>query len=282
MSTPPDERAPLISVLMGVYCRSADTAPLERSVQSILRQSCADFELLICADGSTGEALRVLRQFAQTDRRIRLLPEISRRDLAAKLNACLRQARGALLARMDDDDYSEPERFARQAAFLRERPEIGFVGCSVRLRQNGKPAGVRRLPPYPTVRDFLFVQPYIHPSLMFRREALLAANGYSEEKRCVKCEDYDLLLRLYELGVQGANLPECLLEYTVSANGNRAMPDRWNEAAVRLRHFQRLGLLPKALPYVAKPVLVGLLPVPVLQRMKARAAERRNGAVQDE
>lgn len=263
-----NDRAPLISVLMGVYFQKKDIQILNRSICSILAQSFSDFELLICADGSTGEAKQLMETLAQGDPRIRLLPYAERYDLPVKLNACFRQSRGRLIARMDDDDVSHMDRFEKQVRFLYDSPEVASVGCNVALFQNGRRVGMRRLPEYPGIKDFLFVQPFIHPAMMFRREVLHAVGGYSEDRHCIKCEDYDLLLRLYEREYCGANLQECLLDYTVSASGNRGMGDRWNETVTRWRHFQKLRLLPEALPYVIKPVAVGLLPPAILKKLK--------------
>ena len=81
---------------------------------------------------------------------------------------------------------------------------------------------------------------------MFRKDVLLNVGGYSEEKSCILCEDYDLLLRLYAAGYHGYNLQECLLDYTVSATakGNRKMSHRWNEVVTRFHRFRELGVLP--------------------------------------
>lgn len=260
----------LISVLMGVYYRRADTALLERSVGSILGQSVEDFELLICDDGSSDQVRALLERLAREDGRIRLVRRGDLFSLPAKLNACLAQARGEWVARMDDDDWSAPERFARQLAFLEEHPEIAFVGSNVTLRRDGQPAGRRVLPAYPDVRDFYFVQPYIHPVLMFRREALEKVGGYSEDKWALLCEDYDLLLRLYAAGLRGANLQEDLLEYTIplTAKGSRRFSHRLNEAVTRWRRFGQLGHLPRALPWVVKPLAVGLVPEWALKKLK--------------
>ena len=266
---------PRVSVLMGVFYRKEDLAALETSIRSILSQTFTDFELLICDDGSHDAARRVLDTLSAEDGRIRLIREDNApTDLAYKLNVCLSHARGDFIARMDDDDYSHPERFAKQLAFLEEHPEIDFVGCNVNLVRYREKVGVRVLPAYPEVRDFYFVQPFIHPALMLRKEALQMVNGYSEDPHCVLCEDYDLLLRLYAKGCKGANLQAFLLDYTVpaTAQGNRKMSHRMNEAVTRWRRFRELGVLPGALPYVIKPVIVGLLPEKVLQAAKEARA----------
>lgn len=260
----------LISVIMGVYYRRADTALLERSIGSILTQSYDKLELLICDDGSSAEAKGVIDRFAEGDRRIRRIRPGGKIALAEKLNACLKEAKGTLVARMDDDDRAHPDRLERQVTWLSSHPEISFLGSSAALWREGNCVGIRSFPEYPTERDFLFRQPYLHPAILFRRDALWAAGGYSEDKSCILCEDYDLLLRLCETGFRGANLPECLLDYTLPAAGksSRRMGHRWNEAVTRYRHFKRLRLLPEAYPYVIKPLAVGLIPEGMLERLK--------------
>jgi len=265
-------QAPEISVLMGVYYHRPDTALLERSVSSILAQSVTGLEFLICDDGSTEEAKRVLERMARENDRIRFIRTGGLFSLSEKLNACLRWANGTFIARMDDDDYSAPTRLAAQLAYLKEHPNISFVGCNVNLRRNGQMVGERPLPEFPEIRDFYMTQPFIHPTLMFRHVALEAVGGYSEDKHCMFCEDYDLLLRLYAKGFRGANLQETLLDYTVpdTAKGNRTMNHRWNETVTRWRRFRELGVLPGALPYVVKPLAVGLLPESVLATIKKK------------
>lgn len=214
-----ENKKPLVSVLMGVCYRRKDLGLLKRSVESVLNQTFTNFELLICDGGSSDEAIHLLDSLANDDHRIQLVRDNRiPTDLAHKLNVCLHYARGDLIARMDDDDFSAPERFERQVQYLESHPDIAFVGCNVTLQIDGKWVGNRIFPEYPQVRDFCFTQPFIHPTLMFRREIMLDVNGYSEDKYCLLCEDYDLLLRLYEQGLKGANLQERLLDYMVLSN----------------------------------------------------------------
>ncbi len=267
------DEAPAVSVILGSWYRREELGPLRRSVESILAQSFTDYELLICAEGSSRAAMEYLRSLSARDGRVRLVGGVRSGDLAERLNLCLGQARGRLIARMDDDDYSAPERFARQLDYLEAQPETAFVGCCVSLYRSGLPVGCWRFPERPQIRDFYIRQPFIHPTLIFRREALEAVGGYSEEKRCLKCEDYDLLLRLYGRGFFGANLQdETLFAYTLpeTARGSRTMKDRFRESRTRWLRFRELGLLPKALPYVLKPVAAGLLPEKLLGRVKEK------------
>lgn len=265
-----DEKGALVSVLMGVQYQRENLDLLERSVCSIQMQNWPDWELLICERGSTQAARMRLERFSREDPRIHLIDGKGTTGLAGQLNRCLAMAKGNWIARMDDDDASDPNRISVQMRYLQSHPQAAFVGCVAHLERAGRLVGIRRLPNKPTIRDFLFVQPFLHPTLLFRREALERVGGYSEESRCSGCEDYDLLLRLYEAGFSGENIQKPLFIYTLPLIGKnkRTMELRWNEVKVRYIRFKNLGLLPGAFPYVIKPVLVGLIPGHILERLK--------------
>ena len=149
-----------ISVIMGIkYCRpELDT--LRRSLDSILAQTYAEFELLICERGSSHLAKELLADYASRDPRVRVIDGSGAGSFSEQLNICLGQSRGAWIARMDDDDYSEPERFEKQLAYLRTHGGTAFVGCNVRLIQDGGDVGAQCFPENPQVRDFLFKSPF--------------------------------------------------------------------------------------------------------------------------
>lgn len=262
----------LISVVMGIRYRREDLFLLERAITSILEQTYRNFELLICEKESTPEARERLERFAKEDPRVRLIDGTDTTGFSGQLNRCLKAKRGAWVARMDDDDYCAPERLSVQVDYLKEHPKAAFVGCVAKLEREGQIVGFRQLPEKPIARDFFFVQPFLHPTLLFRREALERVGEYSEEPKCVGCEDFDLLLRFYEMGLAGENIQEPLFTYTLPPLGSkkRTMSMRWNEAKTRYVRFQALDLLPKALPYVVKPLAVGLLPERMLEWMKDR------------
>ena len=260
---------PKLSVIMGAYnCGSSPL--LHGAISSILTQTYRDFEFIICDDGSSDCTWNALLEIQKQDSRIVLLRNETNCGLAHALNCCLSVSKGDYIARMDDDDYAHPQRFATQMEYLQENPDIAFVGCNVNLVQSKVVVGIRTLPEVPEVKDFYITQPFIHPSLLFRRKILDDVGGYSEEKYATFCEDYDLLLRLYTDGCVGANLQENLLDYSIpmTAKGSRKMRHRWNETVTRFHRFGKLKKLPQALPYVVKPLVVGLLPEGLLKRIK--------------
>src|SRR5262245_47416384 len=114
---------PAVSVLMPVYNAGRFLAP---ALDSILAQTFADFELIAIDDGSSDGSGKVLAEFAARDRRVCVLTQ-ENCGIVATLNRALELARAPLVARMDADDLSRPDRFAQQVAYLREHPDVAVV-----------------------------------------------------------------------------------------------------------------------------------------------------------
>ena len=124
-------RPPLISVCMPVF--NAERY-ISQAVESILDQTLGDFEFLIVDDGSSDGTAAILTRYANQDQRIRLSIR-SNKGVVATLNELVDQACGELIARMDSDDISLPERLERQAAYLHGNPDCVAVGSQARIRR---------------------------------------------------------------------------------------------------------------------------------------------------
>lgn len=259
----------MVSVIMGVRCAEEGTAALKAAVTSILEQTMTEFEFLICEGDSAPSAKQLLQALSLQDGRIRLIDGTGAHSLTQKLNRCLRQAKGIWIARMDDDDSSHADRFAQQLSFLSAHPDISIVGSWV-MEQGGAAPMVCQLPLFPQVEDFRMTQPFVHPALMIRRQAMIAVGGYSEHPLQEGCDDYDLLLRLYEKGYLGANVQQVLLDYSVQTSQLKHRPYHlfYNEFRTRLSRFSDLGRMPLWFIWAVKPLVVGLLPRQLLHQMK--------------
>ena len=260
-----------ISVLMSVYNNEATAGD---SIASIVAQTYADWELLLVDDKSTDGSFRVLSDWARRDSRIRLIRNERNLGLAASLNRALAEARGEYVARMDGDDISLPQRFEKQVAFLIAHPEHAVVGSSAILFDREGEWGIRAGAQQPTKKDFLWGTQFIHPSVMMRRGALKAVGGYRVCRDTLRTEDYDLFMRLYAHGFTGYNLGEPLLRYF---DPRQPKPVRYrfrvSEARIRWSGFRALGLMPGGLPYVLKPLVVGLLPGGLKRRLQQRRTQ---------
>lgn len=252
---------PRVSIIMGVY---NGQQKVSEAIQSVLNQTYEDWEFIICDDCSSDETRKVLEEWQKREPRIRILCNAENRKLAATLNRCLSIAKGSYIARMDDDDYSYPERLEEQVEFLDKHPEFGFVSSLVDCFDGTdivKNRFYRKAEPQK--EDFLSGTQFVHPATVFRKEILEAAGGYRETKETRRTEDYDLFMRLYALGYKGYNIQKPLLRYYVAPQAmqtKRKYIYRIDEAKVRWRGFQALGLMPKGLIYVARPLIVGLIP----------------------
>lgn len=263
---------PKISVIMGVYnCK--DYKMLEDSVTSIINQTYRDWEFIICNDGSTNDTLDILKNVAKLDGRIKIISYDENKGLANALNYCLKFAEGELIARQDDDDISLPERFERQVIFLNEHKEYNLVGTIAHVYDDNGIWGTYGLAEKPIKSTFLWNSPFLHPSILMYKSDLLKLDGYRVAKETRRCEDYDLFMRMYAAGMRGYNIQEKLYKYRVVRNSDkkyRPVKYRIDEAFVRYKGFKAMGIFWKGIPYILKPIIIGLIPQCIFKRIKEK------------
>lgn len=220
---------------------------LAAAIRSILLQTHTDFELIVVDDGSTDMSASIAESFALSDPRVLVLRR-PHDGFAAALNAALASARGEYIARMDADDVSVPHRLERQISFLRQHPQCVAVGSWVEvIDADGNPLGLTRFVEAhdEIVGAFLRgITAIAHPSVLVRRDALIAIGGYDALQH--PSEDLDLWLRLIDQGGL-ANLPEPLLQYRRHEGAMGVhMPHEQFAASERIFNAARAhrGLLP--------------------------------------
>jgi hypothetical protein len=204
--------APAVTVLMPVYNGARFLA---EAINSVLRQTFGDFELLAINDGSTDKTAEILASYH--DPRVRIIDNGRNLGLIASLNKGLDLARGEYIARMDADDVCTRNRLAAQLAFMRGRPDIGVVGAWYRPIGRGLNRAVRLPTTQEDVLAWLpFHCPIAHPTAFLRRKAFVENSLYYDPS-FLHAEDYDLWSRAAR--VTGlANIPNALLHYRVHTN----------------------------------------------------------------
>lgn len=260
-----------ISIIMGIW--NPEPSDLNRCIGSLIHQHFQSWELLLYDDGSNREIGRNIRRIAGCDNRIICLGSDTNHGLAAALNACIQTARAPYIARMDGDDIAFPERLDEQYAFLETHPQYQWVGSTAQLIDNCGVWGILSVPEHPRAEDFLTNSPFIHPSILFRREVLTRTGGYCTDKSVAQLEDYELFMRLYGLGMCGYNIQHPLIGYheDLAAHRKRTYGRRIREMRLRCHGFQELGILrPSTLPYVIKPLFVGLIPADIHHALRRK------------
>lgn len=264
--------SPRISVIMGVY-NQWDEAVLLESVESILNQTFEDFEFIIWDDGSHPDVARMVQSLSKLDSRIRIAGKGENKGLAYSLNECIQLARGQYIARMDADDISLPTRLEKQYEFLEKNQSYAWCGCNTGLFDDDGIWGVRKMPREPKRRDYLRFSPYVHPTVMYRAEIFDTHAGYLESEETLRCEDYEIFMRLSERGLKGCNLQENLFCYREDKAHyqNRKFCYRLNEAKLRYRNFKEMGILfPAGWVYAIRPIIGGLLPIGMIAFLKRK------------
>lgn len=203
---------PKVTVLLPAYNSGKYLAT---AVESILNQTLRDIELVIIDDCSTDGTWNVIQDFSRKDPRvIALRNEVNSKE-AVTLNRGIAVAKGKYIARMDHDDWSYPDRLAKQFDFMEKHPGVGICGgtmvvCDGELRPNSQ----RR---YATtdalIRKRIFrCSPFCHPAVMIRREVLGKSGLY--DPAYFPPNDYELYFRIGR-HAQFANLPDALIKYRV-------------------------------------------------------------------
>lgn len=255
-----------VSVIMGVY--NSNPVLLSEAIESILNQTYKNFEFIICDDCSNLESVsEILVKYKRLDPRIKLIRNSQNSGLACSLNNCLENVTGEYVARMDDDDFSHPDRFEKQVEFLNTHPDYDLVGCAINMIDDSGIWGKVYNKECPQKEDFLFATPFTHPTIMVRVEAYRAVNGYSATSRTKRTEDYDMFMRMYAQGIKGFNIQEILFDYRMDSNGYKKQKFKYrvDEMVIKYRGFKALGLFPKGYIFLFKPIISGLIP----QNLKA-------------
>lgn len=202
---------PSISILLPVY--NAEST-IGATIESILKQSFEDYELLVIDDGSTDATSQVVRNY--TDVRIRYI--LAEHDYIASLNLGLNQAQGKYLARMDADDIMLHDRLAIQHQILEEEPSITVCsswyipfGEEIRGEQVvGITQGLIQSP----LLAFLQGNLIAHPTVMLRTSFLRTHDLHYENYPYA--EDYKLWVEIAKRGGTFYIESQPLLRYRIS------------------------------------------------------------------
>lgn len=202
------------SVLMSVY-EKENADYLKQSINSILGQTVLPAEMVIVCDGPLTESLdQVLHGFEQEREglfQIVRLPENV--GLGNALNEGLKRCKHSLVMRMDSDDIAVANRAKLQLELFAADDKLDI--CSGHLLEFvgdiQNTIGARKVPiTHDEILQYSIKRcPFNHPAIMFRRETVQAAGGYSEEYHFF--EDYYLWIRMLKAGCISANVDDTIL-----------------------------------------------------------------------
>ncbi|KKK36635.1 glycosyl transferase family 2 [Mesobacillus campisalis] len=250
---------------MGIYnCEKT----LAESIQSIQNQTYPEWELIMCDDGSIDRTMEVAQGFVNEDARIKLIKNGQNVGLAKTLNHCLEYCTGDFIMRHDGDDIMLDQRMEKQVNYMGAH-DCDACGTGVYLFDQDGVWGTRQLVENPTKETMIMGAPFIHPTVIMKRQKLIEAGGYSDnEATRQRLEDYDLWLKFYEKGYVLRNIQEPLLYFREDKNSYQRKSRRFRltETKTRLGACRRLNIPYSKRIFALKPLLIMLVPKSSLRK----------------
>ena len=207
----------LLSVIMYTY--KEEEIFLRQAIESILNQTYKDFEYIIILDNPDNNLhIRIIKEYANLDKRIKFYVNEKNMGLTASLNKGLGLAKGKYICRMDADDISINKRIENQKRYLEENNYDLIGGISQMIDENGK--SIYSIKKVPTNMDKIkkalrYNQIISHPTWFGKKEVFEKLNGY---RNMPLCEDYDFTLRAVLNGYKISNIDETVLKYRMTSS----------------------------------------------------------------
>jgi len=197
----------LVSVIIPCYNQAKY---LPEALQSILNQTCQNWECIIVNDGSPDETEEVAKKWCVKDIRFHYLYQENGKLPKAR-NSGIQHARGDFILTLDSDDKFEPTFIEKALAVLISDQKAGMV-CSWGYRFMGDSVGELYKPGGGSIKEFLFCNAANMGSLLFKKECWEQTGGYDENMQW-GYEDWEFYIRVCQLGWKMDVLQEPLFFY---------------------------------------------------------------------
>lgn len=229
------------SVLMSLYIKE-NPEYLRSAIDSMLKQTVTPDEIVVVEDGPLSEELyTVLDEYAGYIKRVRNEKNCG---LGLALNVGLKKCRNDLVARMDTDDISKPNRCEKQLNKFFERPELAIVGTWIdEFAVSTDHVRSTRCVPTDSVQIYEFAKrrsAFNHPTVMYRKSIVLKYGGYADLRRN---QDVDLFGRMLFAGEIAENIGEALLWFrsnTDLAKRRKSWDNTWSYIDT-IKRFWKMG-----------------------------------------
>lgn len=227
-------------------CYREPLAWLTLAIDSILQQTLGEIELIVVIDDPNNTQIcDFLNQKQLTDKRLVVLKNSQNMGLPHSLNTGIDHAKAELVARMDADDISLPQRLKMQYDYMQTHPDVSLLGSAIEnIDDNGESLGITEFQSAAQVIKKII--PYCsvacHPTWMFRKSLFDSVGRY---RMLQGAEDYDLLYRILDAGGNITNLSTPLLKYRLHS---ASITSGMNLKRYKVRHYiiemhmQRLAL----------------------------------------
>jgi teichuronic acid biosynthesis glycosyltransferase TuaG len=275
-----------VAAIVSVICTARNAAPtIAATIDSILAQDMPNWEMIIVDDGSTDATVAVVSRYARADRRIKLVTTggIGR---GRALNLAMAEAGTDLIANIDADDESHPERLRRQLEAVQRHPQFAVVSTEIiKVYGTGNPVwpALEADDPEPVkeiTKALALSNPVCHSAVMMRRPAIVGLGGYEEGRRFVF--DYDLWVRCAAAGLRLGKLKMPLAAKRIHAGQYFLHTARLryllSSLRVQARGMRTVGVQPWQVPLIPLRVAWLILPLGIRHAIGRLGERRRMGS----
>ncbi|MBP9819216.1 glycosyltransferase [Candidatus Woesebacteria bacterium] len=192
---------PVISIILPTR---DGAARISAAIRSVVAQTYPSWELIIIDDGSVDETEAVVQNFCRLHPEIIFHKNAVNLGIQKTLNKGIAFARGAYIARIDDDDtWTDQDKLAQQLEYMAQHPTCALVGTYAIVVDEEQHEVMRYTLPQSdeSIRKAILRKNcFVHSSVLARKSFVQKVGGYSELPEARHIEDYDLWLRLGAVG----------------------------------------------------------------------------------
>ena len=251
------------SVIMSLYHKESSIY-LKESLDSIFQNTIQPDQVVLVLDGPIGEELQsVVDLYKQQYASLDVYPQEKNQGLSTALNIGLDKCRNEIVFRMDTDDICYPNRFERILKEYESNRELELVGSFATMMDESDNIIKPMLAPESQndIYRKVWTCPFIHPSVSFKKSALLRAGSYNPNSG-PRQDDYELWFRCVEHGLKCKNIAEPLLYYRFFADSvaRNTVKVGWWRAKVGLKGSWRCKCSPIAYIGVCYPLVRACMP----------------------
>jgi len=258
------------SVLISIYSKD-DPKLLHIALESIWgNQVLKPNQIVLVKDGPLDENLEAVLNIwkIKLGGVLTIVPLPINRGLAKALNEGLKYCQYNLVARMDSDDISLPDRFLKQINYFKINKNIDILGGWGKIiDESGQVKGRRTQPESDReIKKILWACPIIHVSAMFNRDSIIRIGAY-DSKVGWRQEDYELWIRAGFNGLIFGNIQDYLVKYRVNIRKNTLLVG-YNRSKLGLKAVRKFD--PRLYSYIAVlyPFVRSLCPLIVSQKLE--------------
>jgi len=232
------EKNPKISIVIITRNRASF---ISKAVESVLKQSFTDWELLVVDDDSNDGTKAIIEAYTTKDSRIKYYKNSSILGISKNRNLGLSLSKGKYIAVLDsDDEWLNKNKLQKQFDFLENNPDYVLIGSNIKIVD--EKGNFIKNTDFATddkdIRNKILIKNQIpHSSVLYRKESADKIGGYDNKLSCV--EDLDLFLKLGSVGKM-KNIKETTTSYTKHSQGTsqkRKLAMAWNHFKIILKNF---------------------------------------------